>query len=270
MEIAGKIIEIDVDRNMLNDNPPVVTSFDELPIAIQETLTVIAKGVRNIPGIAFQKMHNQYIKYVGNVGQDLVESIFSFVNYRPVKVIDLVQNSLLNSSLNQEGFINLGWRGWEGILPTSIIKKCTEIPTLSDKIIAYYKEAVRTSASHLQPLISYFHEDDRFDKIKGTALTGVQPYMGTRSLELTGKILFIDLADKEFKPSRGSLAYTKIKTDGNLNDYSIIDVDYDFGSQEAYYVSLGANLNQTKLYLGVYSSTKATDFNQGTVFEIII
>jgi hypothetical protein len=32
---------------------------------------------------------------------------------------------------------------------------------------------------------------------------------------------------------------------------------------------LGSNQDQTKLYLGVYGSSKVTDFNQGTVFEII-
>jgi hypothetical protein len=76
MEISGKIIEIDVDNNTTLNNPPVVTRFNELPAPIQETLTVMAKGVRNIPGISFQRYYNQYIKYVGNVGQDLVESIF--------------------------------------------------------------------------------------------------------------------------------------------------------------------------------------------------
>ena len=94
MEICGKIIEIDVNKNSLINNPPVVTRFDELPISIQETLTVMAKGVRNIPGISFQKFYNQYIKYVGNVGQDLVESVFSFVNYRPMPVTNLVQSHL--------------------------------------------------------------------------------------------------------------------------------------------------------------------------------
>ena len=32
MEIAGKIIEIDVDKNTFINNPPVVTRFNELPI----------------------------------------------------------------------------------------------------------------------------------------------------------------------------------------------------------------------------------------------
>lgn len=49
----------------------------------------------------------------------------------------------------------------------------------------------------------------------------------------------------------------------------MIHADYDFGTQSAYYVSLGANLNQTKLYLGVFGSKKVTDYNQGTIFEIV-
>ena len=95
-----------VTKNTSVNNPPVVTRFDELPISIQETLTVMAKGVRNIPGISFQRFHNQYIKYVGNVGQDLVESIFSFVNYRPIPVTQLVQ-SYLKSQPEKESLLIL-------------------------------------------------------------------------------------------------------------------------------------------------------------------
>ncbi|MGQ0516922.1 hypothetical protein ACT453_41310, partial [Bacillus sp. D-CC] len=51
LEIAGKIFEIDVSRDTVINNPPVVTRFNELPLSIQETLTVIVKGVRNITGI---------------------------------------------------------------------------------------------------------------------------------------------------------------------------------------------------------------------------
>ena len=158
-EIAGKIIEIDVAKNTFIDNPPAVTRFNELPEPIQKTLTVIAKGVRNIPGISFQRYYNQYIKYTGNVGQDLVESIFSFVRYKPIPVTQLIQASLMKSEPGQEGFINFGWRGWEGAFPTSIIRGCTENSTLDEKTIAYYDEAVKTSVRRLQPLISYFHED---------------------------------------------------------------------------------------------------------------
>lgn len=271
MEIAGKIIEIDVIKNTFINNPPVVTRFNELPVPIQETLTVIAKGVRNIPGISFQRFYNQYIKYVGNVGQDLEEAIFSFVHYIPIPVTQLIQNSLMESEPEHEGFINFGWRGWEGAFPTSIIRDCSANPTLDEITIAYYNEAVNTSSRRIQPLTSYFHKDPRHDKFGGTALTGVQAYMGNGIPDLTGSVVFTDLArDEGFQsPGRGVLAYSRVRTDGKPNDFSVIQTDYNFGSQSAYYVSLGTNLDQTRLYLGVYGSMKVTDFNQGTVFEVV-
>ncbi|MCO7175391.1 PQQ-dependent sugar dehydrogenase [Sporolactobacillus kofuensis] len=271
IEIAGKIIEIDVAKTTFIDQPPVVTRFHELPVPIQETLTVIAKGVRNIPGIAYQRLYKQYIKYVGNVGQDLAESIFSFVYYKPIPVNQLVQAFLTQSELDREGLINFGWRGWEGAFPTSLIRACAANPTSEEQTIAYYDEAVQTSTLRLQPLTSYFHEEPRPDKFGGTALTGVQPYMGNEIPDLTGSLVFTDLARNEESqpPIRGVLAYTRVSADCKLNDFSVIEANYNFGSQSAYYVSLGTNLEQTKLYLGVYGSMKVADFNQGTIFEIV-
>jgi hypothetical protein len=271
MEVAGKIIEINTDINTSIYNPPVVTRFNELPAPIQEALTVTAKGVRNIPGIAYQRFYNRYVKYVGNVGQDLVESIFSFAYYKPIPVTHLVQAFLMKSELDLEGFINLGWRGWEGAFPTSIIKNCSGNTTLDEKTIAYYDEAIITSTKRINPLISYFHKDPRPGKFNGTALTGVQPYMGNRIAALTGNIVFTDFVRKEGTqiPARGVLAYARARTDCRLNDFSVIETDYNFGAQSAYYVSLGTNLDQTRLYLGVYGSANVTDFYQGSVFEIV-
>ncbi|QUW23693.1 PQQ-dependent sugar dehydrogenase [Sporosarcina sp. Marseille-Q4063] len=271
IEIAGKIIEIDVVMNTLTHNPPVVTRFDELPAPIQESLTVIAKGVRNIPGISYQRFYNQYIKYVGNVGQDLVESIFSFVHYKPIPVTQLIQNSIMQPEPDQEEFINFGWRGWEGDFPTSIIRSCSANPTLDEKTIAYYNEAVKTLPGRLQPLTSYFHQDPRPDKFEGTALTGVQAYMGNEIPGLTGNVVFTDFArnDESGSPGRGVLAYSRVRTDGKPNDFSVIQTDYNFGSGSSYYVSLGTNLDQTKLYIGVYGSMNVTELNVGTVFEIV-
>ena len=271
MEIAGKIIEIDVIINTYIEYPPVATRFNELPAPIQDTLTVMAKGVRNISGLSYQRWYDRYIKYAGNVGQDLVESIFSFIHYRPLPVKRLVQDFPTKSEADQEGLINFGWRGWEGALPTSILTVCSANPELKEKTIAYYDDTVKTSTRRLQPLTSYYHEESRPDKIKATALTGVQPYMGNEIPGLTGCVVFTDLARaKEAQlPVRGALAYTRVRTDCKLNDYSVIETDYPFGSQSAYYVSLGTNLNQSKLYLGVYGSTKVADYNQGTIFEIV-
>lgn len=271
MEIAGKIIEIDIAKDIGVNNPPAVTRFDELPPPVQETLSVIAKGVRNMSGISFQSIYNGYIKYVGNVGQNLVESIFSFVDYKPIPVTQLVRASLMKFKLVQDGFINLGWRGWEGAFPTSISRGCSANPALDQKTIAYYDEAVKIAVQRIQPLTSYYHKDQRPDKFEGTALTGVKPYMGSAIPYLTGSVVFIDLARKAKSGSsvRGVLAYTRVRTDCKLNDYSVIQVDYNFGSRPAYYVSLGTNLDQTTLYLGINGSMRATDFNQGAVFEII-
>lgn len=271
MEIAGKIIEIDVNFNTLINNPPVVTRFNELPPPIHRTLAVIAKGVRNIPGISFQRYYNQYIKYIGNVGQDLVESIFSFIYYKPIPVTEIIQAFLQNKAPNQENLINFGWRGWEGDFPTAFIRACSANPDLAEKTIAYYNEAINTSVSRLHPLTCYYHLDSRPEKFGATAITGVHPYMGSDIPDLMGCIVFTDLArDEESQPpKRGVLAYTKMRTDCKLNDFSIIETNYNFGPQSAYYVSLGTNLTQTKLYLGVYGSMNVTDYNQGTIFEVV-
>jgi len=271
LEIAGKIIEIDVSKNTSINNPPVVTRFNELPLYTQETLTVIAKGVRNITGISFQRFYNQYIKYVGNVGQDIVESIFSFVQYKAIPVTELIQAHLMRDIPNQYGFINFGWRGWEGELPTSFIRHCSDNLTLDERTMAYYNETIETSVQRIQPLISYFHKDFRPDKFEGTSLTGVQPYMGTAIPSLTGSIVFTDLAKKEKSQStvKGALAYSRAGTHGKHTDFHVIETLYDFGEQAAYFMSLGTNLDQTRLYLGVYGSMKVTDFNKGTIFEIV-
>lgn len=271
MEIAGKIVEINIARKTNIDNPPVITRFDELPASIQETLSVIAKGVRNISGISFQRLNNQYIKYIGNVGQDLVESIFSFSHYKPIPVTQIIQDSSMGSEPGREGFINFGWRGWEGDFPTSIIRDCSENPDLLEKTIAYYDDALTTSVQRIQPLTCYYHMDPRPDKFRGTALTGVHPYMGSTIPELTGSVVFTDLVENEEAPppKRGILAYTRLGSDCKLNDFSVIETDYDFGSESAFYVSLGTNQDQTKLFLGVYGSMNVADYNKGMVYEIL-
>ena len=271
MEIAGKIIEIDVSKNTSIANPPVVTRFDELPLPIQETLTIMAKGVRNMAGISYQRVHNQYIKYVANVGQKLVEAIFFFVQYKPTPVTEIVRAAAMNAELNQEGVVNFGWRGWEGDFPTTILKKCSTNSDSVEKTIAYYNEAIKLSAKRLQPLTSHYHIDQRPDKFEGIALTGAQAYMGNAIPVLTGSVVFTDLArsNESQSPVKGALAYTRVRPDGKQNDYHEIQTDYNFGSQSAYYMSLGTNLDQTKLYLGVHGSMRVAEYNQGTVFEIV-
>jgi len=261
METAGKIIEIDVDMDIFIDYLPAVTRFDELPQSVQASLTVIAKGVRNITGISYQRFNNYYIKYVGNVGQDLVESIFSFVSYRPLPVTDIVRSYNLQTVPSQEGLINLGWRGWEGNLPTSVINTCPNTRNLNQKTIAYYDDAIIIAPLRTYPLTCYYHQDPRPNKFEGMALTGVQPYMGYDIPELAGSCVFTDFS--------GVLAYTYATPDCKMNDYNVIDINFDFMSSRVFFTSLGTNLDHTKLYLGVYGSSNVTDLHRGSVYEII-
>lgn len=270
LEIAGKIIEIDVEKDVYVKNLPAVTRFDELPGTIIDTLTVIAKGVRNITGIAFQRYYDEYIKYVGTVGQDLVESIYSFVYHKPIPAAEFVKAAAMNEEVDLEDFINFGWRGWEGSIPTSIIRDCENDASQNEKIIAYFNEAIETSEQKLEPLTCYYHQDPRPNRFNGTALTGVQPYLGEEIPELTNSVLFTDFVhDEDSIPGRGVLAYTRVRTDCKISDYEIIETDYNFGSDSSYYVSLGTNMDQTMIFLGVYGSTKVAEYNLGTVFQVV-
>jgi hypothetical protein len=269
MEIAGKIIEIDVNKNRFVHNTSIATRFNELPLPVQETLSVIAKGVRNIPGISFKKLSDGYVKYTGNVGQNLVESIYSFVDYKPIPVTQITQSFNMNTQPAEDGLINLGWRGWEGDMQTSVIRNCPDNPQSEEITAAYYNDAVIASTKRILPLTCYYHIDPRPDKFEGTALTGVKPYMGNAISNLTDNVVFIDFARKSQSPVRGGLAYTKARSDCKQNDYGVIDIDYNFGPASAYYVSLGTNLDQTRLFLGVYGSAQVTNLNRGTVFEIV-
>lgn len=267
IEIAGKIIEIDVNQKPVVENIPAVTHFDELPVNVQETLAVIAKGVRNITGISFQRINDEYIKYIGNVGQDLVEAVFSFQEYESIPVRRIVQDFLSKTKPDYK-LINFGWRGWEGMFPTAFVEEC-ENNAFDQKVHAYYNEAIALSTKRLLPLTEYYHQDPRPNKFSGTALTGVQVYLGNEIPQLKGKVVFIDILRKtDSNEKRGVLAYT-VYTNQRPNDYSIIEIKNLSLIQPAYYVTLGTNINQTKLYLGTYESMSVQDKNKGIVYEVI-
>ncbi len=272
MEIAGKIIEIDVDMEIGFEEPPIVSRFEEIPSTTREALTLIGRGLRNTTGVIHHFDSGTYIKCLGQVGQDLVESIYSYTYYTTVPVPMLFEEGFADFDLEDQGFINLGWRGWEGDLPATIISPCSESDSFmnNQKILAYYNETIELSAKRMYPVVSYFHQDPRPDKFQGTAITGVSPYMGNQIPELTNTIVFCDFA-KSFSrgPTRGSLGYTFVRPDCHPNDFFEIVPAFDFKAQPAYYVSLGSNMDQTRIFLGVYGSPNVTDPNLGTIFELV-
>ena len=93
--------------------------------------------------------------------------------------------------------------------------------------------------------------------------------MGTAIPEPTGTVVFTDFSREDRSPARGTLAYTRVRPDFRMNEYSLIETNYDFNSEPAYYTCLGTNRDQTRLYLGVYGSSNVADPNLGTVFEIV-
>ena len=244
---------------------PVVTRFDELPMNVLNMFSVMAKGVRNITGIAFQKNGENFIKYIGNVGQDLVEAVYSFENYESIPARDIVRKNLRAEDA-EFGMINFGWRAWEGMFPTAFIEECENGG--EQKTIAYYEEAIKTSLKRLLPLTEYFHQDPRPNKFSGTALTGVQVYMGSDVPQLTGKVIFTDILRKtDTNEKRGVLAYTE-NAIRKPNEYRIIEIKNMNPLVPSYFVSLGSNLNQTKLYLGTYESMSVQEKNKGIVYEM--
>lgn len=265
LEIAGKIIENDVANNLIIEKMPVVTRFDELPMNVLNMFSVMAKGVRNITGIAFQKNGENFIKYIGNVGQDLVEAVYSFENYESIPARDIVRKNLRAEDA-EFGMINFGWRAWEGMFPTAFIEECENGG--EQKTIAYYEEAIKTSLKRLLPLTEYFHQDPRPNKFSGTALTGVQVYMGSDVPQLTGKVIFTDILRKtDTNEKRGVLAYTE-NAIRKPNEYRIIEIKNMNPLVPSYFISLGSNLNQTKLYLGTYESMSVQEKNKGIVYEM--
>lgn len=172
MEIAGKIIEIGVDIIADIDEPPIVSRFNEIPEEMWEGISLVGSGLRNTTGITYQWDTTSYIKYLGQVGQDLVESIYSYTFYNPIPLPLLLGEEISDLSLEETGFINLGWRGWEGDLPSTIIEPCprNNTSTTSKKTLAYYNETIDLPARRMYPLVSYFHQDSRPDKFQGTAI----------------------------------------------------------------------------------------------------
>ena len=101
----------------------------------------------------------------------------------------------------------------------------------------------------------------------------MQAYAGNESSVLKKCVVFTDFAGNEEAPppARGVLAYTSASRDDcMLNDFGVIETDYNFGAQSSYYVSLGTDFDQTRLYLGAYASMNVTDYNKGTIFEIVL
>ena len=128
--------------------------------------------------------------------------------------------------------------------------------TVQDCIV-YMKESLYMKDRYL-PLATLHHRNMN----KSTnEITGGEVYKGDNINNLKNKYIFSDLSERNL-PS-GSLFY--------ISDKAVhkIIVDHKFKSDKHFYVSLGANQDGTKLYLGVYESLGVNNYKLGSVYEVL-
>lgn len=246
-EIFGKIIEINIDNLKSSFDSPI-TKFIDIPEDLRSIYKILGKGIRNASGITYQLINDEYYYFLGQVGQNLVESVYTF-KFDPEKII------------------NFGWRGWEGNLPATLVDSCAKSFQLNKLSYAFYEETLHLTNERLIPLTAYYHFNaDRI--VQGSAIIGISPYNGDIK-ELQNKIVYTDfLSKKPTKFPTGALGYTNNMLLTIPNPAHEITINYDFGGP-AFFVSLGSNLTNTKLYLGVYHNTNFSLSNQGAIYEII-
>lgn len=87
---------------------------------------------------------------------------------------------------------------------------------------------------------------------------------------MAGKIAFCDYLKKAAAgPARGVLAYIAPRSGIKENEIGLIDIGDPFGTEAAFFVSLGSNSDHTRLFLGVYATANVTERHRGAVYEIV-
>ena len=99
--VFGKMISINVDKKCQNSEN-VVTMFSELSRCQHKIICVLGKGIRNPSSLDYSCTGEKWVKYLVDVGQNLVEEISAFTPYGQ----------------------NFGWRAWEGGIPTVVPMTC--------------------------------------------------------------------------------------------------------------------------------------------------
>ena len=188
-QLSGKLLKIDLGKLHGRDfskSPPVATFSDLRRQNVPDgAFTPLAKGLRNPSKVTFEEVDNEreengarrearWIKYMANTGQDTIEWIHAFDRYG----------------------INLGFRPWEGIFPTSF-----EIG--DTRVISYGLEASRLP-NFYRPFVEYTH----LDKVLGpNANTGSALYRGRGIPGLKGQIVFTDWISFVRNPKQGLLMH---------------------------------------------------------------
>jgi hypothetical protein len=265
----GKVIALDVESPAWPKFiPKPVARFDELPKEIRPLLETVVKGVRNWSGMCETKIKDDTVTFFGQPGQDTVEAVYAIKDFFKI------------DPNGKKVPLNIGWRGWEGSFPLVQNMDCKthkfSIKTSNLKNLAYYQEAVNVATVKHLPYCEYYHDDKRPGKVEAVCITGQQLYKGESIKTLKNHLVISDWAQNTGEAFHGQAP----KTPGFLiaaplddaidkpHDYKTISIVHDF-KKPAYFVSLGANMQQTRLFLGVYQTTGSRMPNLGTVYELV-
>ncbi len=266
-QLSGKLLRIDLDKLAGRDyssDPPVATFTDLANLHVPDgAFTALAKGLRNpsklhtelVPGHGGRfgkhgwdredRAGSRWIKYLANTGQDTIEWIDAF---------------------DQWG-INIGFRPWEGIFPTSF-----EEPD-GTRVIAYGFEAVQLR-NHYRPLVAYTHLDP---VLRPNANTGSALYTGNGIPALRGQLVFTDWFsfDPTTNTSRGLLLTAPINRGDLQEQQPVTEVAVDASQAVSpggtlYYTSINTSPGGGRIFIGGYKSIQfLTDKGQGGVYEVV-
>lgn len=250
----GKIVSVDVNDNTW-DETTAVARFSELTTTQRYHVYPVAKGLRNIVGVVVDKD----IKWIGLTGEDTCEQIVGFQDYVDQRTGEMV---------------NFGWRAWEGVYPTLFNDFCaSNTDNLISATVTYYQQSLDLAAKQWRPAIAYFH-NDKPGRISSYVMSGISVYKGNAIPELKGSIVFSDFSQvvpQDNVIGQGVLGYSFPNRDNliELQDYSIVNVNYTFPSPKYFYSFSGTNANGKRMFVAVTT----TDFfvlpNIGSLYEIV-
>ena len=281
----GKCMLIDTKSlSWKSYNSVPIARLSELPNNITPLIKTVIKGVRNWSGIGSMPITNsnqQNIKFMGQPGQDTVESVWAFKNYTK------------NSEIR-----NIGWPAWEGDLPSLQNLICgtgefTKFLT-NFKNMTFYQDAINLAIDREHPYIQYYHQDSRPDALQGIVIVGQQPYLGNAIPDLTNQLIITDwgtnsgLGQEAFPnglPINGG-QIMRVPIDNclsELHEYKKISINYDFKQEYnskypiyddypiPFFLGLSSSINKDKLYLLTYNRVGSAekDIGLGVIYEII-
>ncbi len=250
-QLSGKLVRIDLDALHgwdASGKDPVATFADlKGQGAPPGSFMALAKGLRNP-----SKMHHEFvagrgedrwIKYLANTGQDTIEMIHAFDDYG----------------------VNLGFRPWEGIFPTSF-----EEPD-GTRVISYGFEAVQLR-NHYRPVVAYSHLDP---VLRPNANTGSAVYRGRGIPGLAGQLVFTDWFsfDPATKTSKGLLLHAPVNRSDLQEQQPVAAMSVDTSAVSGptlYYTSINTSPAGDRIFIGGYKSVQfLLNRGQGGVYEVV-